>query len=428
MALKRRTKDWISSYLELTKNTEPPRLYHEWIAVSAIASVLERKTSLELGTLKLYPNFYIVLVGPPGKCRKGTAMGIAEGMLRGIGVNLAKEAMTRQALINLLSESTNMEAPTDDGTLEMHSSLTVFSKELTVFLGYNNQQLMADLCDWFDCGPTWTYETVSRSRQEILNVWVNLLGATTPDLIRSTLPTDAIGGGLASRIIFVYEDNRNFVPYPMVTDEQAEIYKHLVYDLEAIHVMRGQFKFTQAWLDAYVEWRTKEEYNPSMSDPNFEAYIERRPTHILKLCMIMCASRSDKMVVDVQDLERAIDLLNRTEIKMPRTFAGFGRSRQSEVLAKIMTFIGNKENTTDKELLTTFYSDLDFPQRKTLDDIIQTLEAIGFIRTALNEKGLTTITKRKKSKIARAYMSGDGQSDPSSKIKLGNSTQDPQNE
>lgn len=403
MALKRRCKDWLSDYLEFAKNTEPPRLYHEWVGVSAIASVLERKCWIELGTLKLHPNFYVVLVGPPGRCRKGTAMGIAESMIRSIGLNMTSEAMSRQALINLMSESTDMEPPSEDGTITMHSSCTCFSKELTVFLGYNQQQLMADLCTWYDCEEVWKYDTVGRGRQEILNVYFNLIGATTPDLIRSSLPQDAQGGGLTSRMVFVYEDYRNFVAVPSITEAQAEIYKNLTYDLEAIHILRGQFKFTEAWLDAYVEWRTREEYHPSVTDNNLAGYIERRPTHILKLSTIMCASRSNKMVVDVQDLERAVDLLKRTEVKMPRTFAGFGRSKTSEVLAKVMAFIGNKSETTERELLQTFYADLDVPQAKTLADIISTLSGIGFIRTKIDERGNTIITKKKKGKIAEAY-------------------------
>ena len=73
--------DWIESYLEATDNTEPPILYRTWTAVSVIAAVLQRKVFLEWHT-RIFPNMYIVLVGPPGRCRKGTAMVPVQKMLR----------------------------------------------------------------------------------------------------------------------------------------------------------------------------------------------------------------------------------------------------------------------------------------------------------------------------------------------------------
>ena len=60
----RKLNDWIDSYLEYTKNSEPPDLYKEWVAVSVVASILQRKCSLPWGDITFYPNMYIILVGP----------------------------------------------------------------------------------------------------------------------------------------------------------------------------------------------------------------------------------------------------------------------------------------------------------------------------------------------------------------------------
>ena len=73
--MSRESKDWINTYLAYTDNTEPPHLYKEWVAVSVIASALQRKVFLEWGPMTFYPNMYIILCGPSGKARKSTAMG-----------------------------------------------------------------------------------------------------------------------------------------------------------------------------------------------------------------------------------------------------------------------------------------------------------------------------------------------------------------
>jgi len=96
----RRLDDWIEGFMEFMYSSEPPDLYKTWVAVSVIASALQRKCRLDWGSITFYPNMYIVLVGPSGKCRKGTAMRPGSKLLRQLGsVNLADEAITREALV-----------------------------------------------------------------------------------------------------------------------------------------------------------------------------------------------------------------------------------------------------------------------------------------------------------------------------------------
>lgn len=342
----RNIPDWIEGYLAYTEDSEPPQLFKEWCAVSVIAAALQRKCKLEWGTTVFYPNLYIVLTAPAGKARKGTAMAPARKFIDRIGIPLAAEAVTREALIRTLKESESV-VSTENGII-VHSSLTVFSPELTVFLGYNNTQLMSDLTDWFDCSEKWVYRTKTAGTDDISGVFINLLGATTPDLIRSTLPLDAIGGGLTSRMIFVFEEKKGkIVPFPFVSDETKQLETKLYYDIECINMLSGQFKFTRDFLSSWGDWYTAQEgINPFGNNYNkaFDGYIERRPTQVLKLSMVMNASRSNEMVLDRQDLLRAIDLLERTEKKMPRAFGGIGLSQNAQLTYAISELVSRAPN------------------------------------------------------------------------------------
>lgn len=342
----RNIPDWIEGYLAYTEDSEPPQLFKEWCAVSVIAAALQRKCKLEWGTTVFYPNLYIVLTAPAGKARKGTAMAPARKFIDRIGIPLAAEAVTREALIRTLKESESV-VSTENGII-VHSSLTVFSPELTVFLGYNNTQLMSDLTDWFDCSEKWVYRTKTAGTDDISGVFINLLGATTPDLIRSTLPLDAIGGGLTSRMIFVFEEKKGkIVPFPFVSEETRKLETKLYYDIECINMLQGQFKFTKEFLSHWGDWYTAQEgKNPFGANYNkaFDGYIERRPTQVLKLSMVMNASRTDEMVLDEPDLARAIDLLERTEKKMPRAFGGIGMSQNAQLTYAISELIARSPN------------------------------------------------------------------------------------
>ena len=58
----------------------------------------------------------------------------------------------------------------------------------------------------------------------------------------------------------------------------------------------------------------------------------------------MNASRTDDMVLDKPDLVRAIDLLERTEKKMPRAFGGIGLSQNAQLTYAISELIAHSPN------------------------------------------------------------------------------------
>jgi hypothetical protein len=292
---------------------------------------------------------------------------------------MAAEAITREALIRELKTCTNTQA--SDDAMYMHSSLTIFSQELTVFLGYSNMQLMADLCDWFDCRDMWTYRTKSQGVDEIHGVWVNLIGGTTPELIQTTLPRDAIGGGLTARMILVFAPRKGkTISIPHLTTEERSLGLLLEAELERINMLSGAFKVSQDFIDYWMEWYPEQDKNPPFEDSRFTGYIERRGMHTLKLSMILNASRTSEMIVTKYDLDRAIMLLGQVEKRMPQVFTGFGKNPSSDVMSQVMAFCSQHPDTTMTEIMNHFYQDAD---KRTMDGIVLTLESMDFIRRTI---------------------------------------------
>jgi len=375
----RELHDWITSFVKFTDNSEPPISFRQWTAVSCVAAVLQRKCFLPWGSLTFYPNMYIILVAPSGKARKGTAMGPGFDLLSDLDVQMAAEAITREALIRELSKSGGSFV-TDDGTPVNHCSLTIFSKELTVFLGYQNHQLMSDLTDWFDCHSHWTYRTKTQGDDKITGVWVNLIGATTPQLIQSAMSLEAIGGGLTSRMIFVYEHRRGkTVALPMLTKDDLVLREKLLRDLERISLLQGPFTVDESFIGPWVPWYESQEDNPPFNDNRFAGYFERRAMHLLKLSMILSASRSDEMVIRDRDFAEALKLLEAAELKMPFAFSGVGKGANSDTMSQVMAELAICRETTFKDLLLKFYYDVD---KFTLTKIVETLTAMGTITVA----------------------------------------------
>lgn len=372
----RQLADWLEAYMEYVEDSEPPLLFKRWAGISTIASALQRKCWIEWGHLTFYPNMYIILVAQSGKCRKGTAMAPAYDLLENLNIPMAAESITREALIRELKNSTSSEIDITTGTMRIHASLTVFSPELTVFLGYNNLALMTDLTDWYDCRKTWTYRTKNMGTDEIKNIWVNLIGATTPEMVQTGLPRDAIGGGLTSRMVFVFEDRKyKQCPLPFLSEQALAMKPRLMNDLEEIKMMRGQFKMTEDFLDRWADWYPTSDRSANLDEAHFAGYIERRPTHIMKLCMILNASRTDSMVIDCIDFDRALKILTDTEVKMGRTFMGVGKNLTADVTQRVIGKLAAEGQCTLSDLMKTFYHDADL---ETMKAVLAAIESMGF--------------------------------------------------
>ena len=382
----RKLENWLQSYLKYTINSEPPDLYRLWVGVSVMASVLQRKVYLQWEK-KTYPNMYIVLVGPSGKCRKGTAMYPGQALLRNLGVNMSADSTTREALIKDIKGAEETDVNVKDNIIKIHSSLTIYSKELTVFLGYNNAALMSALTDWYDCDDRWVYRTKHMGTDDIINVYVNLIGATTPELIQTALPQDAIGGGLSSRIIFVYEEDKGkIVPAPFLSPLDKKLGNTLEEDLSKIQLMSGEFKITEEFLEFWIDWYTNQSKNPPISDSKFNGYMQRRPHHVLKLSMILSASEGDTFLIDVCHIKEAIAIMEETEKKMPYTFSGMGQSDLSQVTDSVIRTMAIRGKISHTDLLRMYYLDAD---KITLSRVIDTLVSMDVIK--LNQLGHETI-------------------------------------
>jgi len=378
----RELSDWIDGFMQYTENTEPPLLFKKWTAISCIAAALQRKVYVNWGTaLVFYPNLYIILVGPSAT-GKGTAMNPAMQIIHEVpAIKLSAQATSLQALIRHLQNTNCADIDPITAKQTYHSSLTIFSKEFTVFLGYHNRELMAALCDWYDCDRKWSYETIARKREEIEGVWVNMIGGTTPDLIRSSLPTQSIGGGLTSRIIFIFEEKpHKLVTLPTETNRERNLYVSLIRDLETISLVSGEFGWTEGFMELWDDWCRTAQHNPPFQDSKFDGYNGRRRVHLMKLSMVCSMSHGNNgLVITEDDLTRAIGLLEEAEVKMGLTFKGMGQSSIADLIHRATQYLmSSKTNTV---LVSTFMKKFEDDMDKfTLDRVISTLEVSGVAR------------------------------------------------
>lgn len=382
----RKLDDWLKSYGEYTSMIqESPSIFNLWSGIAVISSALRRKVWLSHPPKELYPNLFIVLVSPPGRSRKGSAISIALDLLEEIpGLIIAAEEVTRQALIRDLANSTKISM--FKGKQIIHSSIVVISGELSIFLGFKDLKLLATLCELYDCRGQFSYRTINRSTDLIKSPWLTLLGASTPDWLISTLPMDAHGGGFTRRVIFVVSEDRA-APKPSgdPPKEAMILREKLVDDLLKIATMTGNFTWIDDAQNYYNEWYIKQ-YNKDFSvlgDNWLISYFETKPTIAVKLAMILSASLSNSRVITINNIKSALDILAMTEEDMPRAFRGAGRNPTSQDIWRVLDLIQKKKDIGFSTILAANWQNFG---KSGLEDILETLLAANKIIRVVRDK------------------------------------------
>jgi hypothetical protein len=387
---------WLESYIKLMDNTEPAKLFDKWVAYSVVASALRRKVSLQLGRLIYFPNIYVVLVAEPGVARKTQAIKYGVNFLNTIPeIRLSADSSTKEAMTDDI-EVSGLDELMVDGTTLRHSSLNIISKEFESFLGQKkeNTRMLTALTDLFDCPDDWSSRTRHGKSNKIINPWVNLLAATTPDSLASSLPASAVGGGLTSRIMFIWADKKKkSVAIPFMTEEELKLKEMLEKDLFRISRISGNYTMTSecikkwtAWYDLFDEDESGERI---CKDKSFSGWYSRKPTYIIKIAMLRAAAEYSKLVIEWHHVEEAIEAIREVEYSMGNAFKAIGKSEISAEVDNVLQIIREAKCISEKVLMTRIWRDIDAQKfQNVIDTLIKTGKVIRTYKGPKEETGV----------------------------------------
>lgn len=373
----RQCDDFIEEYLKYVENTEPPVSYHRWVALGCISAALQRRVFFDWGMDRIFPNLYIVLLGPAAQTRKSTALRVGEELIKDLNIPIIGQENSRESIVRDIKKSvTNF----NDGTMvRMQSAVVCFASELAVFLGKQNTELQADLTDWYDSPSEWTRSTKHQGVDDISGLCFTLVGAMAPDWIPHVFAPESIGGGFTSRIMFVPEYKKaktiaNPNKYPPPNGRRDR----LLADLQTINTnMIGSFSFTpdamQFYEDWYVDDSDKIEHGEyAVPDRAFYTYCGRRPTLLRKVSMCISASTKSDKVITLEHIQKALNWMMEAEAKMPGTFASVGRSTQAAQVAMFKASLEEHGEIKRSAFLRLASQDMSVDD---FDSIERTLEA-----------------------------------------------------
>jgi hypothetical protein len=306
--------------------SEAPDRFHFWTGVSTIAGALRRRVWIDQAYFQWVPNFFIFLIGPPGVVTKSTTINIGYDLLTKLDIPFGAQITTWQALAKDLAESQEL-IEVRHAEFEPMCALTVSVSELGTFIDTSDKKLIDLLTDLWDGKKGGTKKsTATQGEYSIENPWLNIIGCTTPSWLRDNVTDNIMTGGLASRAIWLYaEDKRHCSAYP--GDTVSPTFKadagRLVEDLEDISKLIGEYTLTDAakvWGRAWYDDLYHKKIRPNQDD-SISGYLSRKQTHMHKLAMILAAARSNKREIDECHLVEADIILMAMETGLPNIYS-----------------------------------------------------------------------------------------------------------
>lgn len=363
----RRCSDWIKSFLDFASFGEAPMKFLFWTGVSTVAGALRRRVWMDMKNFQWVPNFYIVLVAPPGVVSKSTTINIGMNLLRELdGIKFGPDSITWQALVSEFNQAQELVFHQEKQEYLPMSCLTIASDEFGTFFRPDDSDMVNLLIALWD-GKRGKFSKVTKmaGSDSIENPWINMIACTTPTWIADNFSQYMIGGGFTSRCIFIYADKkRQLVAYPGRSappnyyTQQAD----LLHDLEVISTLVGEYSLTEEAYTWGEEWYAKHNVTkPAHLDMDqFGGYLARKQTHIHKLAMVLTASRTNTLVIERDILEAADGFVTALEKDMPLVYSRIGQTEITRGSSQIFDLVSRRGSLPRDELFHHLFRTMSF--------------------------------------------------------------------
>lgn len=379
---KRHFGNWIQAFMEYAAFSEAPKHMHFWTAVSTIAGALRRKVWIDMAYFQWHPNFYIILVAPPGIVSKSTTAGIGMSLLKRVpDIKFGPDVVTWQALVTGFAEATMA----FEYKSEYHpmSAMTIESSEFGNLLNPQDKEMVDLLVSLWDGKPgAFEKKTKGSGNDTVENPWINLIACTTPAWIAGNFPEYMIGGGFTSRCIFVYADKKaQLVAYPseLVPANLKQLAQHLVEDLSQISMLVGEYKLTPDALKWGKAWYAEHYASKHLhlDEDRFGGYLARKQTHIHKLAMILAAAEGEVMSITAEHLALANQMVTDLEPDMQFVFSKIGKSEDAVYAERLIWYVTKRGGCPYSEAYRFVHAH--FPKMSDFEGVITGAVRSGYL-------------------------------------------------
>jgi hypothetical protein len=335
---------FITDFVYYLRGTEIPTAFTIWATLFGLATVVKREVWLRWGDDALYPNLYVIFVGPAG-VKKSAAISKMDGVLSLFSKYISDRNIKRIKTITVVRNKATPESllesmiPSKKGTrrftfkdsqgatitdnsgqpmvYEFTSAASIVLPEMSVMISRSSyaESMIQNLMDLYDCQPHFEYRTVGKGLIELKNLFTCFIAATTPDGFSQTIPKAALGDGFISRCSIVYQkDSPRVFQEPLVVPgapNKKELAQRLAWIAEnnfGEHVLsEAAYKLEGSW---YRKFRERQSEDPNSSTKSRMQIMIRKVAILMKIQRYSASFESN--VVTEGDMKDALKLIEAT--------------------------------------------------------------------------------------------------------------------
>ena len=380
--------NFIDLFLEHTKELESPTSFFKWAAFACVSAVLRDNAHIVMeSNRKIYPNLFVLLVADSAVSRKSVPVSMIHDIVKTIqNTKIIAGRSSIEAILDRLAEA---ETKNGHGMLKGGSCLLCAEELLSFFV--TSDSLVPLLTDMYDFRAEWESRlrgnTPGGSVFKINNMCVSMLAASNETHLRQIYTGMAVHGGLLGRTLLIRSDeNRKGNSLFRASDDplllELKSNADIIANLKTISSLRGPAFQDKSAAQAYDDWYLpmKESY---IHKPDPSGVIGRIHTTVLKLALILGVSREYKLVIQKQDIERAIDECTSILKNYEMFILGSGKSTIAEIgsIFLLSLYKGQGHSLTRKEVMRNHWGEFD---AEMLDKIVISLETGGMLKTFIS--------------------------------------------
>jgi hypothetical protein len=357
----------VTQFMEVTSAIISPDQHRRWAAIALVAGALERRVWVRTSLGVAFPNLYTLLVAPPGvgkyviETARELWLQTTEPGTKAPAFHVAPDSMSKASLMDEIKASRSTRIVPTGPPLVYHS-LLIAAEEFEMLLPDYDKEYIGALNSIFN-NKSFHRETRRTGSVRELKIefpQLNILAGVQPSYFISTFPEEAWSTGFARRIIMVYAAEAPFRELWGQVPDQAVGHEDLLHRLGQMSQLYGQAKWTEPAAAALADWH-RQGGPPAPGHSKLAHYVRSRTLHATKLALVSAVSRSGGLVIELADVERAIEWLVGAERLMPDIFREMAGKSDSQVIEELHYFAmqvynREKQKPIHRSLLVHFLS------------------------------------------------------------------------
>lgn len=319
-----------------TDGIPSPANFRLWAAIAAVGGSLERRVFAQTAGGYLYPNLFTLLVAAPAVGKGQAIQPVLDLWYESQAFKIMPDDVTKASFIDALAKA-SVKRNVNGDLLEYHSLLAP-APEFGVLVPAHDTTFLNVLNYIFDCPRVYREDRRSLDKKtEIIHPQVNILAGTQPGYLSATFPDEAWSMGFCSRLIMVYGSSSPEIDIFQLRESRKADFDILKQRLQRWSQLIGCVQWDFDAQTLIKKWYATK-MAPVPEHSKLVHYNGRRLLHYLKLCIIAAVSRSDELVIKIEDAQRARDWLLEVEITMPDIFREMVKKSDSDVIQELHIF------------------------------------------------------------------------------------------